>query len=473
MQSLFSLLFKYSLLGNRNIFCFWGMLVASLIFLGCTPQSKQNLNQKNELTNLNDQNSKDSSTHLNENKKIVSRELLNQHDRRISYCETDINNPNYYSSFGDDVPLPLASLSKLFTSSWALNQLGANYRFKTEYYLKPINSENKIYDMYLKTNYDPIFDSYKVLFLISELNRNHVQGIRHLIIDESTKVFLSALKNPHLELDSIPVSSSFSISELNLLMNSKNWNSKTIQLIQKLNAWGISNSKNLKIPQQFSVESIHFVSSNELDLNTYTFKNSFNSAPLSKYLKNLNTYSNNYLADYLFWYMGGASKFVNFQLQTLHIQNQDLKLFTGSGLPWQPNSSLVRQDNWGTCHSVISGLKFLYETSRKQNLNLGSILLNPTRDLNGTFSQNIKLKNAAVLKTGRLFEKPALNLAGFFAGKKEMISFVFLGHDFNETETAEIENQRNKMLENLFLYFGPSEKAEDLFNTIGEFDILL
>ena len=77
-------------------------------------------------------------------------------------------------------------------------------------------------------------------------------------------------------------------------------------------------------------------------------------------------------------------------------------------------------------------------------------------------------QNALVVKTGRLFEVPALNLAGSIATKKGDVLFVFLGHDFSENEASEIESLRQKTLAEAFQFFSiesryTTSNYDDLF----------
>ncbi len=382
---------------------------------------------------------------------ILMRELPSVHDSRVSYCEILENSNSTYSGFRDTQLQPLASLSKMITAAWAIDQLGVDYRFTTEFFLIPTGNGNSEYDAYLKMNFDPIVNIEKLLFMLSELKKNGVSQIRNLIIDESTRVNLSVLANPHIDLDQTPVSSEISTKNLELIFNSTNWGPKTSLAREALTSWAEKNSISLSIPNNFSTAKVIFKQSDEIDISRYHKKILINSAPLFKYLKNMNVYSNNYVADSIFSILGGLKKFNFFQKNSLNLSQSEMQIYTGSGL--EDSSSGVRLDNRGTCFSMIKVLSFLRSKIFEANLNLGQLFLNPTVDADGTFDLDSRYNNAIVLKTGRLYDLPAMNVAGFVSTNQGLLSFVFLAHDFTAEEAKEIEKSRSDMLVSIYSNF--------------------
>lgn len=399
--------------------------------------------------------------------KILARDILHQDDSRISYCEILEENNSTYSGLRDMQLEPLASLSKMITSAWAFEQLGPDFRFESEIYLNPVDEKLGLYDAYLSTHYDPVVNIEKLLYFISELGQLGVRQLRHLVIDETTRVYLSVLANPHIELDQIPISTSESVKNLELIFNSKNWGRKTEKAREKLLQWAQESHKKIAVPHVFSVTNIASRLSKDIQKENYKIRKVIPSAPLFKYLKNTNVYSNNYLADALFAYLGGFRSFKTFQKNKLNISDKDLRIYTGSGL--QDESSGVRVDNLGTCFSMIKILSFFRQKANAAGLNLGQVMLNPTRDLEGTFDSQPIYKDAVVVKTGRLYEVPAMNLAGFAATDKGLISFVFLGHDFGSSDAEQIESYRAEMLGHIFSNF----TTQPAFTTLADLDLFL
>lgn len=382
---------------------------------------------------------------------IFNRDLLFKNDPRISYCEMIENRSSTYSGMRDTQLEPLASLSKVITTAWALEKLGGDFRFQTEIFLSSVSANEGTYDVYLKTNLDPIVNIEKLLFFISKMKQAGVLRIRNLVIDEDTRIFLGVLSNPHIELAHTPVSTEETLENLNLILNSKNWAEKTKLAQSRFMEWARRNNTNLILPEQFSVARISYKPSREINTSAYPSKLILSSAPLFKYLKNVNVHSNNYISDALFTYLGGTTGFKKFQKNSLHLTDKELKVFTGSGL--SESAMGVRQDNLGTCFSMIKVLSFLKAKAAQINLNLGALLLNPSKDKDGTFDTSTDYQNAAVLKTGRLYEVPAMNLAGFVSTRQGVLSFVFLGHDFSDSEASEIESTRQRMMDDIFSQF--------------------
>ncbi len=438
---------------KRFSILFWSLFFLNL---GCAPQASSE--QKKNL-----------STPIQrpvEGQNTIHRNLQIQNDLRISYCEVIDQQNETYSGLRDSQLFPLASLSKVVTSAWALSKLGPDFRFNTQIYFNPVLDQSGVFDVYLRTNYDPVINIEKILFYISQLNISGVKRIRNLLIDESTRVYLSVLQGPHVELDAVPISSLDSIENLKLILNSENWGENTKRARQKLIDWQARKNLALSLPSSFSVENVSFRSAELINLQNYKYKKVIQSAPLTQYLKNMNTYSNNYMSQALFQILGGKELFKDFQKNQLNLISSDLEIWTGSGLSVEEKS--IRRDNKGTCFGMLQVLSYFKKQADTHQINLGELLLNPTVDQDGTFDLNSDYQNALVVKTGRLFEVPALNLAGSIATKKGDLLFVFLGHDFSENEASEIESLRQKTLAEAFQFFSiesryTTSNYDDLF----------
>ena len=398
---------------------------------------------------------------------ISSRPLLLQEDSRISYCEVLSADKKSYSGFRDQALYPLASLSKVITTAWVLKKLGPDFKFESTWYLKSVSATEGIFDAYLKTNYDPVFNIDKALYSLSLLRQQGVLKIRNLVIDETTHVYLSSLAQPHLELETVPISSNETLQNLELILNSKNWGPQTIAATEKLKAWSTAQNKYFQLPAAFSVEQIIFKNSQDIDVSLYSKKISLQSSAVLKYLKNLNVFSNNYIADALFAYLGGRSEFEKFQSSELQLTPQQLKFNTGSGLAGFVSGQ--RQDNLGSCFSMLKVFSYLDLQAKSTGLNLGHFLYNPAQDHEGTFESKLVLSNQVVLKTGRLFENPAFNLAGIIATRNGPLFFAFLGHDFLDTEADEIQKARDLILASALNYYPTVNE----FLTLDDFQNLL
>ncbi len=381
-----------------------------------------------------------------------TRNLLYKNDPTISYCESTGGDINTYSGYRDLKPYALASVSKIFLSAWALNKLGPDYRFQMIWKFKKISNDGT-FDAILQTNYDPVVNIEKILLALAELKKNGVTKIRNLIIDETTHIYLSVLSNPHLELTDVPVTTNQTIENLNIILNSKNWSSQTQTALENL--------KNPEtVPTQFSVEQISYLPRQQINTEGYNQTVQISSAILLKYLKNLNTFSNNYVTDSLFAFLGGAAEFENFQRNDLKIPKAELQIYTGSGLSTEVLGR--RQDNLGSCLSVLKTLKYLDGLAVNNNLNLGHVLLTAGVD-SGTYESNMTFNNNIVLKTGRLFDVPTLNVAGVSSSTEGHTYFAFMAHDFDNTDEANVKIKRDQLISDLIQF----KQQRNSFSTMG------
>lgn len=383
---------------------------------------------------------------------VLNRSIPYTEDRNISYCESVNGAENQYNGFRDQSLYPLASVSKVFLSAFALDVLGADFKFQNQWYFKKTNQAG-IYDVYFKANYDPVLNIEKMLYAQALLRQKGVQGIRQLIIDESTRVYLSVLNNPHIELEQVPVGIEQSIDNLMLIFNSKNWRDQA--QIARSNLQIFLNSKGIKlsVPNSFSVQQVIYQPSKNIKTKDYSDLINIKSSLLLKYLKDINVNSNNYISDALFYYLGGAKAFKKFQNDRLRINDQDLRFYTGSGLAQTLTGT--RTDNGGTCVSVLKVLKFIDGLSKQSYFNLGQLLLTAGYD-NGTYepTQAINFNKSVVVKTGRLYDVSALNLAGTVKLKDDRnLYFAYLSHYFDNSNEQIYMKKRDQMLDNLLKYY--------------------
>ncbi len=435
------------------------LLFLAALLLGCEPQSARQLDAENQINSI-QRPSADAAA-------IITRSLPFQDDNRISYCEVLSNDNRSYSGFRDQKLYPLASLSKVITTAWALKKLGPDHQFQSTWHLKPVPQQPGVFDAYLKTNLDPVFNLEKILYSLALLKNSGVVRLRNLVIDETTRIYLSALSQPHIELEQVPISSSQTVENLKLILNSANWSTQTQAASKRLKTWAQARALAVDIPQTFSVENVELKLASTVDASMYPQKIQITSSTLLKYLKNLNVYSNNYLTDALFSYLGGLSEFRKFQSTELKLTEKELVLYTGSGLA--DISRGIRNDNLGTCTAMLRVLNYIDQRAAKHQLNLGHFLYNPAQDAGGTFESRLGFTNQVVIKTGRLFEKPTLNLAGITATANGSLYFAFLGHNFSASEAREIEIARDQMLSSSLEYY----PTQDTFLSLNEFHIFI
>lgn len=369
------------------------------------------------------------------------RELLNVDDEQVSYCESSSQTGSTYSGSRDLEPLPLASLSKLFVSAWSLDQWRPDQQFEFKIRSTKPDAQGGV-DLYLDGSFDIYVETEKLLRVISYFAKKQVTHFNTVYIHDKTQVFLSSLDSPHEEIGPQGVPWVQTYRNLQTVFNSKNWGAQVLQLKEKLRREGVV------VPEQWSTYRIEQVSSNQNISSDFIDQHRILSEPLFKILKHINTQSNNYISDRLFQVLGGEKEFQKFQKNKLQLGLDHLRIRTGSGLAFVEEG--IRWDNKGTCYSVLKVLKYLELKSHAYRMNLKDFLLNPSAE-KGTFRRSdevsIPFKNQFVVKTGRLFEVPALNLATIIKNKEgNFVYSVFLGHHFENGNEKIILNKRDRML---------------------------
>jgi D-alanyl-D-alanine carboxypeptidase/D-alanyl-D-alanine-endopeptidase (penicillin-binding protein 4) len=309
-----------------------------------------------------------------------------------------------------------ASNTKLFTAYLALETLGDNYLFKSEYSLK----NNKLM---IKTMGNPLITENDIILLISKLK----EEIKEIIVDNK---FLYPTPRPHgWCIDDIGSSYAPPVSEINYEMNrinvkkDKMFPENTYFEIKKYN--GPSHVKGKKIflnkkdkelsfstnyPFKFFINSIiaHMRNKELLTkdpkikiLRLKKLDNTFAEHNISELLKIMNKNSENMLAEMLLLYSGmykgqvGLSKSLIYSHKLFKSKNiNEVSLYDGSGLS---HYNLVSP------RSVTRLLKIAHENKIfKNSLSIGSV--------DGTLKN--RLNPRIIGKTGTL--RNVQNLSGYF-----------------------------------------------------------
>jgi D-alanyl-D-alanine carboxypeptidase len=380
----------------------------------------------------------------------LNRSIPNMNDSRISYCESVNGEVGKYNGVRDTQKYPLASVSKVFLTAWALDKLGPDYKFENLWYFKKVS--DGVYDVYFKANYDPALNIEKMLYAMTVLRAQGVLKIRQLVIDETTRVYLSVLNDPHVELTEVPVSLNQSVENLRIIFNSSNWGSQTETAKANLAQFAQAKGRVINVPNTFSVDQVVYSDSKKININNYTSVIKMKSSILLKYLKDINVNSNNYMTDMLFKILGGQTEFKKFQQSRLGLTSNDLQFSTGSGLP--VISMGIRTDNLGSCLAVLKTLKFINVLSQQLNFDMGHVLLTAGTD-NGTYEPTIpmSLNHNMVLKTGRLYDVPALNVAGTTSLSSGTLYFAYFTHNFDNDDESVYQNKRDQILNSILNFY--------------------
>ena len=319
--------------------------------------------------------------------------------KNTCFCGSDLD--QFQSTCAKDQLWPIASLTKLFMSYWAIEKLGLNYQFKTYFHF---DRENK--NVHISGSQDPYFLEEGLFYFMSELNKLGVKEIKTLSFDSNFYY--------HFSKDSTVIQ-----KKLISYLNTKRWTRlvkeqyKEMQLEYKeiLNL-----TKNLSFKAQ--------VIQTKFKEKPTGVKYVYFSSPLSEYLRILNAYSNNFTSDSLLNYLGGIQEFNNFFNAKFNWKKQSFKFYTGSGLPVKDGS---RKDNLASCSQVLQVISKLKEKLNMHALSLPQLLVTPGIDV-GTLRERFKKESSF---SGSLWGKTgtldlASSLAGVLYTEKKPLLFAMM-----------------------------------------------
>jgi D-alanyl-D-alanine carboxypeptidase/D-alanyl-D-alanine-endopeptidase (penicillin-binding protein 4) len=178
------------------------------------------------------------------------------------------------------------------------------------------------------------------------------------------------------------------------------------------------------------------------------------SAPLYRYLKEMNTVSNNHVADKLFEILGGVPNFRSFVQNNLNLNDRDLVFVNGSGNSIAGANGGVKDYNRATCEAIIRvQYQMQSELHSKQGMSLKDVMAVSGAD-GGTLSPRFdSIRNSMVAKTGTV--DPAVTLAGVLSTNQGEVYFgVFMDTDSPADWNNARDQVRNKVMDLIQQYGG-------------------
>lgn len=344
--------------------------------------------------------------------------------------------------------VPLASVSKVITSYWATSVRGLDSTFETRLHVRAVTED--IFDVHLEGSRDPFMGRSSLHFLMSELNRMGVKKIRLLSFDENFRAFLGVQESAHTE---IGVDGLISVQEtadnLRGLLNRNRWSETSVKAYALTRSRAQAQGVGMSADVSLSVDDVQMIPKSKYpsdDENTAVI--SFRSSPLARYLKEMNIYSNNYIADALWTILGGGGAFQKFYQRQLNIGPDKIRFYTGSGLPAK-GAQGQRLDNLSTCETVLQILNAFEKDLASVNLDLSQVMLVGGVD-GGTLGaayQQESLSNAVVAKTGTLNQ--AKTLAGYVSTQEGKVFFGAFFRVSGATQSAAATEQRDYLVKKL------------------------
>ena len=376
-----------------------------------------------------------------------------------SYCYTD--GLGALQGKNVDLQIRLASVTKLLTSLWAIEEKGIDYRYDTKLFIKGNN-------LHIQGSYDPFLSNEKMLFLISQLNTLGYTHFDKITYDKNIQI------NPNAQLhtDQYPLITRDSNGKnLKMYFNTASWTTAFWSEYDRLAS--MAKKDRFLNDVNFSVDTVEYSGVNPLGEDAKVL--TLTSPKLYQYLKEIHVKSNNYSSHTIFQDLGGVVKFQKFLADRFSLTEDQIKLYNGSGLP--TITSGVRYDNYATCRIMADLISELKASAERQQKDISDIVAVPGNDA-GTFRNRLNstdYKNTFVAKTGTLMHTSTL--AGAMSTQK---GYSFFGI-FNQTTDAvgakQVQNDMVKIImdemggSRVFGYRVEGFHAYDNYENVKNFNI--
>lgn len=350
-----------------------------------------------------------------------------------------------------DEKFPLASISKVVTSLWAIEKLGADYRFQTKLHVNKIGADT--YDVHIEGSRDPIFGRNASYFVISELNRQNinVKKIENLTFDENFLLDWLAEESPRVAgdtpyYDTIEKQTAAVRNSLLADFSSAFKKDKYAELKAKAAKAGIQ----MAAAPTIDVRRVEFKPKASFAKGPNTTTLLYQSAPLHIILKRMNNQSNNYIADHLYWNLGGTTEFNKFVQALLSLDKDDIEFYLGSGnnanYIIDPNKNIY---NEATCKTMVKVLYRMNTTLSESGYNLSDVMAVAGMDRASTVaSYGGNFTDTTTVKTGSV--NKAKTLAGTVSTKNGVIFFAVLMHTDSRADwgaaSATIKTKVNQLI---------------------------
>lgn len=347
--------------------------------------------------------------------------------------------------------LPLASVSKVMTSHWALVERGPQYRYPTVIHMRAVGDGR--WDIHLAGSRDPYFGKENLHYIISELNKLKITRVRNFTFDEKVKLYWNvrrgfftgsaqALNTPTWQTvlsilrERAPFLAEYSATRAEL-------KKVGIELIEK---------------PSFQVEKIDVMSSaryNRVYRSTLAsiatgLSRTFYSAPLVELIKEMNRNSNNNAANQIFQSLGGPNAYRDFVQKRFGYGPMQILMVNGSGAPFVDNGQTTprytdgkKTYNRATCTTVLSIMMHMYRVAKYHKVSFDELLAVPgehnSNTLDGVYGTE-SLDGVLMAKTGTI--DPTISLAGMASTQKGNVLFYY-NMDINEGTPRQIARDQS------------------------------
>lgn len=361
----------------------------------------------------------------------------------------------------------IASVSKIFTSYWAASTKGVDYRFTTKLYVTKVSEG--VVNIHIEGGWDPYFDRDEMQYMLAQLNALNVTKIQELSFDENFKFLIDSRGT---------VNHTVPIGHYGLQDPTPNRVLQNVKLFATNPTSGYSamrvkakNVAKVALPAalKMKIGTVHYVSYDDFHEQTDVIENSrqmvMRSVPLSQIMKEMNRNSNNYIANILFQYLGGAEDFQKFAVKNLKTEPSEVQFVNGSGDRLDlPNGKAAY--NKASCDAIVKTIAQFRETLQSQSAQLEQIMAlageDPSAREESTVSKmygNEATTDALIAKTGTV--DPAVTLAGMASTEDGDVYFgIMYGTKGTKADWADGRNKIRKDVIELFKKFGNKKEID-------------
>jgi D-alanyl-D-alanine carboxypeptidase/D-alanyl-D-alanine-endopeptidase (penicillin-binding protein 4) len=287
--------------------------------------------------------------------------------------------------------MPIASVTKLFTTYFASELLDLNKRYTTKIHIKG-NA------LHIEGGNDPYFEEEKMLLLMKALNERGYASFKTVTFDKNFK-FSDVALGEYQVLTQTHIRGKIATyfnSDTNRSYLINKW--KTISKFAEEEGIFLDKETN----PQMVVSSVLFSDKNPLE-GTQEVTLIHKSKPLHQLLKAMNVMSKNLVSHYVFDEASQVQGFGAF-MKSRGFDISKITFYNGSGLPVKNGNT--RRDNLTNCTTVLSLVQRLHESLRRKGFEPSDIIaVNGGKD-NGSFRDRFEdfpeTHEAVLSKTGTL-----------------------------------------------------------------------
>lgn len=352
-----------------------------------------------------------------------------------------------------DKRFPLASISKIVTALWAIEKLGPDYRYPTKLHVTKAGAGGDTYDIHIEGSRDPIFGRNASYFLISELNKQNIdiKKVENLTFDENFLLDWLSEESPRVAGDTpyYDTLEKQTTAVRNSLVNDFS-SALRKEMYNKLKAKAAKIGVTMEANPSISVRRVEFQPKASFKPTPETKVYTYQSAPLHTILKRMNNQSNNYIADHLYWNLGGTDAFNKYVKEALSVGKDEIEFYLGSGnnanYILDPNKNIY---NEATCETMIKVMYRMDTLLAKKGYKLSHVMAVAGMDDASTVaSYGGNFLDTTVAKTGSV--NKAKTLAGTVSTKNGTIYFAVLMHTDGRADwgaaSATIKSKVNKLI---------------------------